>query len=1279
MKVDGWNSSDMYSSSGFSNHQSPPYQNNEYMNNNAAALYRSSAYRENPDTAHNTVTAMNSTSHNNNDSYKASNSFTIDKSSPSFGSSGSFSASFSDGRNDSTAAVTVNAAAGDDVILSPPPRHITLRFGARILRQDSNGSSGISPGSNIGNVSFYGRSNADSSNTQEEHRSLALGCGHVYNIFQGGFAAYASRLDTLIDDAMGQLSTSTINNNSTSYTSMNSDMAPKTVIEDHGAKNPRSITVDADRGLIITGHQDGKVRFWRPPNDSRNSDTKNGSSSSAASDGNYSHSEYGNHHLDVFIRTNSGDQSSGTNETNKNGLIRKLSATNLESVGSVLLVDQLSINNGSKGQSQGILMKSKLENYVDNATSEEDDTTEVLYRNRSIGNAAGIPQGVGSDENCKVLSFVAHRSPVSALSVVRVSTPLAGSKQQNKNTYKLELWTGARSSMRYWDIDALLRGEDRNIYSSKNNANINANTLQLANGSRRIHSVVKFIVTNEISGGNACSLVFSGGSAKVFIWDATSKASLCALTFDGSRTVSHIHDETTFDNGSMDAPSVLSAGFTMAANIGDSSLTAFKRMGQKTPSGKQSTQASNPPTSKSNRKAPTKRGFFSRSRGNQLIMEDDDKADSTNGSQDLQIDGDSNSSSFMRKSNDSFDSNEFEEDNGVNGEDLETEDTEYAGDNDGLLNKDNQRQQQQNQQLTCMLSSPEGIIFSIFSSGLIVISKIETCLETHTSTISNVQYLAKNEKIKSGSKVTCACIPFEGRLWLGTSSGFIIVISYTSKTSTVTELTKIGCWHPNEAKNNYHYSNKIQCYNHGTDAVVSMTTDNDAKLIFCLYKSGALIAYRKESPWRGDSIVEQIITNSHLTFTSTKKLNVVVGSWNVNEKKAGKESLSQWMSTTAHADIAVVCLQEVEMSSSSMMYQAAAKTMTKNMNMSNRKASLGSSATNATSWWLHELDDVINNNARPEFQMVAMKELGGMVIAMWIRKTLLRSEATVSPTTTSTERDNNGSIDLDFISISSVATGVGDVLGNKGGVAVAVTIYNKKICFLNSHLAAHRNAVEKRNGDFTKIVNKMYFDIGNYKSQMSFDDADLCVWAGDLNYRIDEFTYEYVCEEIRNGNIHKLLSQDQLNKERYANRVFQQFFEAPIKFNPTYKFDKNSSDPFAYDSSEKKRVPAWCDRILVKDSITSLPPQFKETGQPLPACRVQCQEYASLPSINDSDHKPIRAALTVFVGKENEISKRHIIANAFVEAYDLIDDVEEEIEEVQLEEDEPPPPPLLSF
>merc|ERR1712118_83419 len=64
-----------------------------------------------------------------------------------------------------------------------------------------------------------------------------------------------------------------------------------------------------------------------------------------------------------------------------------------------------------------------------------------------------------------------------------------------------------------------------------------------------------------------------------------------------------------------------------------------------------------------------------------------------------------------------------------------------------------------------------------------------------------------------------------------------------------------------------------------------------------------------------------------------------------------------------------------------------------------------------------------------------------------------------------------------------------------------------------------------------------------------------------------------------------------------------QFQDAPIFFPPTYKFDTGTD---TFDTSSKRRVPAWTDRILWKgdDKITNV-------------------AYSSVPTLMTSDHRPV--------------------------------------------------------
>lgn len=71
-------------------------------------------------------------------------------------------------------------------------------------------------------------------------------------------------------------------------------------------------------------------------------------------------------------------------------------------------------------------------------------------------------------------------------------------------------------------------------------------------------------------------------------------------------------------------------------------------------------------------------------------------------------------------------------------------------------------------------------------------------------------------------------------------------------------------------------------------------------------------------------------------------------------------------------------------------------------------------------------------------------------------------------------------------------------------------------------------------------------------------------WFGDLNYRINlhdsEVRHELECMKNTPSRIKNLLKFDQLSIEKNGRRAFQDFLEANIDFNPSYKFDLGTCD-----------------------------------------------------------------------------------------------------------------------
>ncbi|NXA35321.1 INP5K phosphatase, partial [Eudromia elegans] len=196
-------------------------------------------------------------------------------------------------------------------------------------------------------------------------------------------------------------------------------------------------------------------------------------------------------------------------------------------------------------------------------------------------------------------------------------------------------------------------------------------------------------------------------------------------------------------------------------------------------------------------------------------------------------------------------------------------------------------------------------------------------------------------------------------------------------------------------------------------------------------------------------------------------------------------------------------------------------------------------------------------------------------------------------------------------------TGLYGYWGNKGGVAIRMSLYGHTVCFMNCHLPAHMENTEQRLDDFEKIL-EMQFEEENIPSTL---DHDVLFWFGDLNFRIADYGIHFVRESINNRRYSLLWEKDQLNMAKKKEAFLQDFIEGPLQFKPTYKFDLYSD---VYDTSEKKRKPAWTDRVLwrVKNLCqhTSKETELSEEEQTI---SVTLNNYISHMSYGISDHKPV--------------------------------------------------------
>lgn len=179
-----------------------------------------------------------------------------------------------------------------------------------------------------------------------------------------------------------------------------------------------------------------------------------------------------------------------------------------------------------------------------------------------------------------------------------------------------------------------------------------------------------------------------------------------------------------------------------------------------------------------------------------------------------------------------------------------------------------------------------------------------------------------------------------------------------------------------------------------------------------------------------------------------------------------------------------------------------------------------------------------------------------------------------------------------------VKCGMGGHYGNKGALLCRFAFDSSSLCFVNCHLAAGQSQSSNRNNDVATIFEsetlpqegnmdiRTSLFVGGGNGQQVLDH-EICILNGDLNYRIDTIPRDTIIKNITNNDLSKLLDRDQLNlsRRRVAGFRLAPFTELPITFAPTYKYDVGTD---RYDSSDKKRSPAWCDRLLYRSSTSTL-------------------------------------------------------------------------------------------
>ncbi|KAM8886232.1 inositol polyphosphate 5-phosphatase K isoform 1-T3 [Spinachia spinachia] len=210
------------------------------------------------------------------------------------------------------------------------------------------------------------------------------------------------------------------------------------------------------------------------------------------------------------------------------------------------------------------------------------------------------------------------------------------------------------------------------------------------------------------------------------------------------------------------------------------------------------------------------------------------------------------------------------------------------------------------------------------------------------------------------------------------------------------------------------------------------------------------------------------------------------------------------------------------------------------------------------------------------------------------------------------------------VQTETTRTGLGGYWGNKGGVSARMSVFGHTICFLNCHLPAHMENSGQRMEDFDSILQQQQFE---GQTATGVLDHDVVFWFGDLNFRIEDLDMQVVKTAIDTNKFPMLWEKDQLNMAKGSETVLEGFQEGPLKFPPTYKFDVGTD---TYDTSGKKRKPAWTDRILWRLRAAALAAGKRGSTLGLTSgTKVTQHYYKSHMEYTVSDHKPVSSIFTL--------------------------------------------------
>ncbi|CAI4230184.1 unnamed protein product [Auanema sp. JU1783] len=340
-----------------------------------------------------------------------------------------------------------------------------------------------------------------------------------------------------------------------------------------------------------------------------------------------------------------------------------------------------------------------------------------------------------------------------------------------------------------------------------------------------------------------------------------------------------------------------------------------------------------------------------------------------------------------------------------------------------------------------------------------------------------------------------------------------------------------------------------------------------------------------------DSLIDEVMRGWESKYCAFSNATICITTFNVNGK-IPTQALPKWFPEGKLSDFYAVGLQEMDLSVGTYIID------------NNKKRDE----------WLACIRKSLPGEGI-NFELISSERLVGIFIVLFKNRA-------------STVRTSNVSTNLIPTGIS---TGISK-LGNKGGTAISLKLNDTNVCFVNCHLAAGNSEVDKRNQDFREISQL------SFNNSLSLYDHDVVFWFGDLNYRINNEPLGLTGNEVReiasSEHFLRLFEYDQLKEQQSLNKCFVGFQEPEqLTFRPTYKYDPGTC---TWDTSEKARAPAWCDRVLYWTRAQEY--------------KIQQAFYDSVPEITVSDHKPVRAGFNLVLKQIDQAKADRLYDEAIREA-----------------------------